>query len=157
MKNIEEQLNYILSLPAENEIVEWKEAKNDFDFRKLGKYFSALCNEANLKNKKSAWLVFGIKDDKTVVGTNYRKNSVKLHSLKSEIAKHITTGISFIEIYETKKMEEELYFLKFHLHREGFQLPGKDTIMPEIMKSLFHLVLKKLIELGFKQKMRIGA
>ena len=32
MKNINEKLNEILSLPAENEVVEWKEAKNDFDF-----------------------------------------------------------------------------------------------------------------------------
>jgi ATP-dependent DNA helicase RecG len=35
--------------PAENEVVEFKEAKNGYDFTKLGKYFSALCNEANLK------------------------------------------------------------------------------------------------------------
>lgn len=103
MKNIAEQLDYILSLPAENEVVEWKEAKKDFDFGKLGKYFSALSNEANLKNKKSSWLVFGIKNNKDIVGTSYRKDSVKLNSLKSEIAKQTTTGISFIEIYETKK------------------------------------------------------
>lgn len=61
MREENKQLDYILSLPAENEVVEWKEAKSDFDFRKLGKYFSALCNEANLKNKKSAWLVFGLR------------------------------------------------------------------------------------------------
>ncbi|HOA38974.1 MAG TPA: hypothetical protein PKJ36_11265, partial [Flavihumibacter sp.] len=47
------------SLPAETEVVEFKEAKNDFHFDKIGKYFSALANEANLKNTPDAWLVFG--------------------------------------------------------------------------------------------------
>lgn len=40
MKNIEEQLDSILSLLAENEVFEWKEVKNGFDSRKLGKYFT---------------------------------------------------------------------------------------------------------------------
>ena len=32
-------------------------AKNGYDFTKLGKYFSALSNEANLKGVPAAWLV----------------------------------------------------------------------------------------------------
>lgn len=44
-------LQDLRNLPAENEIVEFKEAKNTYDFNKLGKYFSALSNEANLKGK----------------------------------------------------------------------------------------------------------
>ena len=48
----EQELHKILSdaiaLPAETEIVEFKEAKDGFDFDKIGKYFSALSNEANL-------------------------------------------------------------------------------------------------------------
>ncbi|MDA1277767.1 MAG: transcriptional regulator, partial [Verrucomicrobia bacterium] len=40
----------LLRLPAETEWVEFKEAKSNFDFDDLGKYFVALCNEANLKN-----------------------------------------------------------------------------------------------------------
>lgn len=53
------KLESLLSLPAENEVVEFKEAKNGYDLGKLGKYFSALCNEANLKCQSAAWLVFG--------------------------------------------------------------------------------------------------
>ncbi|BAH08282.1 transcriptional regulator [Clostridium kluyveri] len=45
----------LINLPVENECVEFKEAKNDFSFEELGKYFSALSNEANLKNKRYAW------------------------------------------------------------------------------------------------------
>jgi hypothetical protein len=36
----------------EDEVVEFKKAENNFDFDDLGKYFSALSNEANL-NKDS--------------------------------------------------------------------------------------------------------
>lgn len=43
-------LNKLLSLHCENEIAEFKEAKNSYSFDKIGKYFSALCNEANLKH-----------------------------------------------------------------------------------------------------------
>ena len=57
-------LNRLCGLEAENEIVEFKEAKSNYDFTKLGKYFSALSNEANLKGKPFGWLVFGIEDKK---------------------------------------------------------------------------------------------
>jgi len=85
----------------ENEIVEFKEAKTQYDFEKIGKYFSALCNEANLKRKRSAWLIFGIKDsDKSVVGSQFRTNRADLDSLKAEVANHTTGRLTFIEIYE---------------------------------------------------------
>lgn len=35
-------LNDLRNFSSENEIVEFKEAKNGYDFTKLGKYFSAL-------------------------------------------------------------------------------------------------------------------
>jgi ATP-dependent DNA helicase RecG len=38
--------NHIRSLSAETEVFEFKEAKNDFSFEKIGQYFSALSNEA---------------------------------------------------------------------------------------------------------------
>ena len=84
---MEEVKNILLSLIKnnENEYVEYKEAKNNFDFNELGKYFSALSNGANLLGKQYAWLIFGV-NDKThkFVNTNYRKNG-NLNSLKSEI------------------------------------------------------------------------
>ena len=57
-----EKLNQFRQSPTETEWLEFKEVKNSFDFDELGKYFSALSNEANLKGIHSAWLVFGVKD-----------------------------------------------------------------------------------------------
>ena len=85
----------------ENEVVEFKEAKHQYDFDKLGKYFSALCNEANLKGKRSAWLIFGVKDkDKSMVGTRFRTNPTDLTNLKAQVANHTTGRLTYIEIYE---------------------------------------------------------
>lgn len=99
-ENISDILQRLLSMQAENEVVEFKEAKNDFDFRKLGKYFSALSNEANLKRKPSAWLLFGVNDQRQLVGTRYRMGRPELDSLKGEVANKTTNRITFIEIHE---------------------------------------------------------
>ncbi|HFC10985.1 MAG TPA: transcriptional regulator [Candidatus Kaiserbacteria bacterium] len=106
-EQILEKFNELMSLPGETEVAEWKEANEGFDFKKLGKYFSALSNEANLKSKNSAWLILGVEDNKNVVGTKYRENRVGLDSLKSEIAQQTTTNISFIEIYEAEPEENK--------------------------------------------------
>ncbi|MCB9201946.1 MAG: putative DNA binding domain-containing protein [Flavobacteriales bacterium] len=92
-------LTTLINLPSENELVEFKEVKNNYDFRKIGKYFSALSNEANLLNQDYAWLIFGIEDKtRQIVGTNYR--STNLNNLKKEIADKITNQITFIEIHQ---------------------------------------------------------
>ena len=44
----------------ESEVVEFKEAKTNYSFNEIGKYFSALSNEANIRGFQEAWLVFGI-------------------------------------------------------------------------------------------------
>ena len=99
-KQLKNKLQQLQNLQTENEIVEFKEAKNSYDFNKLGKYFSALSNEANLLNKKCAWLVFGIENKyHKIVGTKFRANRADLDSLKKEIADKASNRISFIEIY----------------------------------------------------------
>ena len=70
-EQLEITLENLCNLSAENEVVEFKEAKNNYDFSKLGKYFSALSNEANLKNKSFAWLLFGIEDKKHKIVLKY--------------------------------------------------------------------------------------
>ena len=86
---------------SENETVEFKEAKENFDFNTLGKYFSALSNEANLQGVRYGWLVFGVHDKKRgVVGTSYRNDPKKLQSLKHEIAQKTTGNLTFSNVFE---------------------------------------------------------
>ena len=84
----------------ESEIVEFKEASNDFDKNKIGQYFSAISNEANLKDLQYGWLIFGVRNkDHVIVGTDYQ-DAKGLEKLKQEIADCTNENISFIDIYE---------------------------------------------------------
>lgn len=83
----------------ENEVVEFKEARTNYSFNDIGKYFSALSNEANLRGLQEAWLIFGISDDKRYVGTEFRKQG-SLQSLKKEIVNGTNERLTFLEIYE---------------------------------------------------------
>lgn len=109
-----QKLTELRSLPAETEVMEFKEAKNGYDFTKLGKYFSALCNEANLKGKQEAWLVFGVENSKrNIVGSLFRNRSrPDLDSLKGEIANKTTNRITFIEIHELNLPEGRVVMLQ---------------------------------------------
>lgn len=84
---------------SESEVVEFKEARSNYSFNDIGKYFSALSNEANLRGLQEAWLIFGISDDKQIVGTEYRKQG-GLQSLKKEIVGSTNERLTFLEIYE---------------------------------------------------------
>lgn len=82
----------------ENEVVEFKEASNNYNFNDIGKYFSALGNEANIRGKNEAWLVFGISNKKEILGTNYRSQG-SLQNLKREILNGTNERLTFLEIY----------------------------------------------------------
>ena len=73
----------------ENEVVEFKQAGNDYSTDKIGEYFSALANEANLRGTERAWLVFGVNNrSRTVIGSDYRITPERLQSTKMQIAEN---------------------------------------------------------------------
>lgn len=77
------QLLHSLIATWENEVVEFKQAGNDYSTVDIGKYFSALANEANLRGAACGWLLFGVNNKtRRMVGTDYRPQSKRLHSLK---------------------------------------------------------------------------
>ena len=56
---------------VEYEVVEFKTAENQYDRDKLGKYFSALSNEANLRDVDFAWIVMGVNNHRQTAGTQF--------------------------------------------------------------------------------------
>lgn len=72
------QLFHSLIQHKESEVVEFKKAENNFDLDDLGKYFSALSNEANLRGLPFAWLVFG-----------YDEKHLKIDAIIKKISTHI--------------------------------------------------------------------
>ncbi len=88
-----------LTQHKENEVVEFKKAENSFDFDDLGKYFSALSNEANLRGLDFAWLILGYDEKKhQLVGTSYKNGEGALNNVKHDFAQHTTDGQTFREI-----------------------------------------------------------
>jgi len=129
-KELKSKFQQLLALPAENEIVEFKEANNNYDFNKLGKYFSALCNEANLLSKDCAWLVFGVEDKHhKIKGTKYRERKPDLDNLKKEIADKTSGRITFIEIYELFLSEGRVVL---------FQIPPAPKGLPVSFEGHFY-------------------
>lgn len=125
-KYIQKKLEELIAQGYENEIVEFKEAKNQYHFDKIGKYFSALSNEANLKSKAVAWLVFGIKDsDKSFVNTRFRTNPADLHSLKAEIANQTTNRITFREIHEVDTPKGRVLLFEIPAAPQGIPIAFK--------------------------------
>lgn len=118
-----EVLNNLLSLTTENEVVEFKEAKTQYDKDKLGKYFSALSNEANLKGKANAWLLFGVKNDRSVEGTNI--NDHQLNEYKVEMANHTSPKLSFVDIHRVKYQGSDVLLLEIPSAPQGTPVSWK--------------------------------
>lgn len=133
--DINQKLDELLSMKYETETVEFKEAKDNFSFDDLGKYFSALSNEANLHNEKYAWLVFGVEDKKhNIVGTNFKNDDKSLNALKEEMGKQTTGNLTFVEIYtclrKAKNNEEKRILV--------FQIPAAPCGMPVAFKRMYY-------------------
>ena len=124
--NPAEWLDSLLNLPHETEWLELKQAKNTFDFNDLGEYFSALSNEAYLKGHEYGWLIFGVRNDRTVCGTAFRSNPTKLHSLKHEVAAQTSNHLTFEEIHEVAHADGRVVM---------FQIPSASPGIPTAWKG----------------------
>jgi ATP-dependent DNA helicase RecG len=149
---IKETLDRLRALPHEQEIVEFKEAKNGYDFAKIGRYFSALCNEANLMRKEQAWLVLGIRDrDHAIVGSDFRRSKKDLDSLKKEIADKTTNRITFIEIYEVLHSEGRVVLLQIPPAPRGIPVAFEGHYYGRDGESLAPLNLEELERIRFQR------
>ena len=85
----------------ESEVVEFKRAQQSFSTPDIGKYFSALANEANLRGHVRGWLVFGVDDKtRTVTGSAYRMGRERLDGIKHEVANGLAPRMTFREVHE---------------------------------------------------------
>ena len=85
----------------ENEVAEFKQADATFKTSEIGRYFSALLNEANLRGLDSAWLVFGVDNEKRkVVGSSYKPKHEHLMAVKNDVRNGLETSLTFRDIHE---------------------------------------------------------
>lgn len=132
----------------EHECVEFKDANDNFSTSDIGKYFSALSNEANLRNQESAWLVFGVDNtSRTVIGSAYRENRERLHSLKKQIADGTDPGSTFREIHELQLPQGRVVLFEIPPAPRGIPIGWNGHYYARNNESLEALSIVKLDEL----------
>ena len=132
----------------ENEVVEFKQADNNFSTSEIGKYFSALSNEANLRGVDRAWLVFGVHNKtRQVVGTNYRPKPDHLQNLKMQIADDAEPSITFRNIYEHTTNVGRVLLLEVPAAPRGIPIAWKGHYYARAGESLVSLGLDKQDEI----------
>ena len=136
-----------IRIHPETEVVEVKEARSNFSFSDIGKYFSALSNEANLRHKTEGWLVFGLANDMSVVGSNYRANEKSLHDLKKEIMAHTNQGMTFLEIYSLELEGRRIVMLQIPPAHPGIPTTWNDMAYGREGDSTVPLALHKVNEI----------
>lgn len=132
----------------EGECVEFKEVSHDYDTSEIGKYFSALSNEANLRARPSAWLVFGVKDKtRQVVGTAYRPEPARLQSLKQQIAQGSEPSTTFREIHELSTPQGRVILFEIPPAPRGIPISWNTHYYARNGESLAGLSIAKLEEI----------
>lgn len=132
----------------ENEVVEFKRVGDGYSTDDIGKYFSALANEANLRNQDRAWLVFGV-DNKSrrVVGTDYRPEPTRLQSLKMQMAEATEPSITLRNIHELAQPDGRVLLLEIPATPLGMPVAWKGHYYARAGESLTNLGLDKLDEI----------
>ncbi|HRK56119.1 MAG TPA: putative DNA binding domain-containing protein [Burkholderiaceae bacterium] len=132
----------------ENEVVEFKQASNDYDTDKIGKYFAALSNEANLRGAERAWLVFGVHNKtRLVVGSDYRLAPERLQGLKSQMAQGTDPSVTFREIHELNDAGGRVVLFEIPAAPSGIPIAWKGHFFARAGESLAPLGLDKLDEI----------
>ena len=132
----------------ENEVIEFKQAGKEYSTDDIGKYFSALANEANLREEEAAWLVFGVHNKtRQVVGSDYRLQFERLQSTKMQIAENTEPSITFRNIHELQDPSGRVVFFEIPAAPRGLPISWKGHYYARAGESLTHLGLDKLDEI----------
>lgn len=132
----------------ENEVVEFKQVGKDYSTDDIGKYFSALSNEANLREQEKAWLVFGVENkSRRVVGSGYRLEPERLQSTKMQMAENTEPSITFRNIHVFAHAEGRTVLFEIPAAPKGMPIAWKGHYYARAGESLTHLGLDKLDEI----------
>jgi predicted HTH transcriptional regulator len=96
------QRKILANLISQSQESEWLEFKvNNADPERIGQRLSALANGASLREKPHGYLVFGISDDREVVGTTFQPLSQKKgnEELESWLLRRLSPGID-VQVFE---------------------------------------------------------
>ena len=140
-----EALLHTLIAAWESEVVEFKRAGDGFSSSDIGKYFSALANEANLRGAERAWLVFGVDNKtRTVCGTDYRPEPDRLDSTKMQIAQGTEPSVTFRDIHTLTHGGSRVLLFEVPAAPQGIPIAWNGHYYARAGESLTSLGLDKL-------------
>lgn len=132
----------------ENEVVEFKNVGDSFSTSDIGRYFSALSNEANLRKLSTGWLVFGVDNkSRSVVDSDYRRERARLDGLKHQIAEDTEPSITFREIHELITAEGRVVMFEIPSAPDGIPIAWKGHYYARAGESLDALPIDKQEEI----------
>ncbi|MDR0523572.1 MAG: hypothetical protein LBG62_04035 [Candidatus Methanoplasma sp.] len=132
---------------GENEVFEAKD-RVSFSDNRMGEYFSALSNEASLRDLDSAWMVFGLSDgDLESVDSRYKDGCGDLDRLSMFIAE-FCDGMSYASVREHFEEGKRMVFFQIPPARPGvptrfkriaYERQGSSTVPMSVekMKLIF--------------------
>ncbi|HON82400.1 MAG TPA: putative DNA binding domain-containing protein [Methanoregulaceae archaeon] len=139
-------LQELMDLPSETEWIEFKEARTTYDFDTLGRYFSALSNEANLNDQSAGWLIFGVTDTppRIIVGSNYCLMPPGLDDLKKSIARQTNHQMTFSDIHEFNTSFGRVIIFEIPPASRGIPTTWRERAYGRIHDSLEPLALHEI-------------
>jgi ATP-dependent DNA helicase RecG len=145
-ENLLNVLHDLMNLPTETEWVEFKEAKNTFDFEQIGRYVSALSNEANLNGEPHGWLIFGVTDKppRDIVGSHFHETPPGLEKLKHKISLQTNHGLTFISIHELQTPDGRVVMFRIPPATRGIPTEWKGSVYGRVHDSLGPLTLDEI-------------
>jgi ATP-dependent DNA helicase RecG len=131
-----DELKKLLQSSEENEHIEYKEANRQYDLKKLMKYCVAFANEGGGK------LVFGVNDQRQIIGTQAFENT---GILKSKILEKLHIRVDIIELQDGEKRVLVLNIpprprgTALHFDGAYFMRSGEDLVpmSPDQLRRIF--------------------
>lgn len=129
----------------ESEVVEFKNVGDSYSTSDIGKYLSALSNEANLRDTESAWLVLGV-DNQTrkIVDSHYRRDRARLDGLKQQMSDGTSPSICFREIHELYVGDDRVLMFEVPAAPRGMPISWNGHYYARSGESLGPLSISKL-------------
>ncbi len=146
MNNSEELYDLLKQLIAEweGEVVEFKNVGDSYSTSDIGKYFSALANEANLRGLDNAWLIFGVHNmSREIVGSDYRSAKERLNGLKHQIVRDTEPGVTFQDIHVLETPQGRVILFQIPAAPMGIPIAWKGHYYARAGESLISLGLDK--------------
>lgn len=131
----------------EHETAEFKTAETKYDRDKLGKYVSALSNEARLRDCSAGWFVLGVDDTRTVVGTAAFSRDGQLLELSRRVAEGIDQNLTVRQIHEVERAGKRVLILEIPPAPRGMPVSWQGHFYARNGESLGSLSLDKLDEI----------